>query len=202
MKIRDLLTKTALCIGSLTLVIMASYLSSKTNEKSSIFSLSSLFTFNGVITVKYVFLHREKLFEGNEKAIFLGKRIDLLLAISQTCLGVILYLFYITFWGVITLSEIYIFITMMLYGNYYTLSPMPSESVSVFFEDEYVWRKVSKLRGRMMVCFGLIGFSAVLYFAPNELGIEYMYLYLTTMAISFITTYFYAKSQYFKKFNH
>ena len=201
MKIKDLLTKILLCIVSVTLLALASYLSAKLDEKSSVFSLSFLYTFNGTITVMYVFLQRERLFDGDEKSIYLGKRIDLLLIISQVCLGIILYLFYTKFWGAITLSEIYICIAIMLYGNYHTLSPMPSESVSVFFDDEDVWRKVSKLRGRLIFGFGLIGLLAVLYAAPNGLGMKYVYLYLGMMAITFIVTYFYAKSQYFKKFD-
>lgn len=201
MKIKDLLTKVLLCIISITLLILASYSSAKLNEKSSIFSLSFLYTFNGTITVMYVFLQRERLFDGDEKSIYLGKRIDLLLIISQVCLGIILYLFYIKFWGAITLSEVYIFIAVMLYGNYYTLSPMPSENVSVFFEDEDVWRKVCKLKGRLIFGFGLIGLLAVFYFSPNGLGIEYMALLLATIVVTFSVTYLYAKNQYFKKYN-
>ena len=201
MKIKDLLTKVLLCIISITLLILASYSSAKLNEKSSIFSLSFLYTFNGTITVMYVFLQRERLFNGDEKLIYLGKRIDLLLIISQVCLLIILYLFYIKFWVAITLAEVYIFIAVMLYGNYYTLSPIPSENVSVFFEDEDVWRKVSKLRGRLIFSSGLIGLLSVLYAAPNGLGMEYMYLYLGITVTTFIITYFYAKNLYFKKFN-
>lgn len=201
MKIKDLLTKIALCIVSITLLILATYLSSELKEKKLVFFLSSLYTFNGTITVMYVFLQREKLFDGDEKLNFLGKRIDLLLIISQVCLMVILYLFYIKFWGVITLTEVYIFIAVMLYGNYYTLSPMPAENVSVFFDDEDVWRKVSKLRGRLIFGFGLIGLLAVFYYSPKGVKMEYLALLFPTMAIIFIITYFYAKNQYFKKYD-
>jgi hypothetical protein len=199
MKIKDLLTNTFLCLTSIVLTITASYLNAKLGESKSTFSLSSIFTFNASISCIYVLNQRNRLVNGDEKSIFLSKRIDIILIISQLYLGIILYLFFIKFWGTIMLIEVYIVIAVMLYGNYHTLSPMPSENVSFFFEDEEVWRKVRKLRGRLIFGFGLIGLLAVFYFSPNSLGIEYMYLGM--MAITFVITYFYAKSQYFKKFN-
>ena len=110
--------------------------------------------------------------------------------INQVCSMVILYLFYLKFWGIVTLSEVQIFIVVMLYGNYYPLSPMPSENVSVFFDDEDVWRKVSKLRGRLIFGFGLIGLLAVFYYSPKGIKMEYLALLFLTMAITFIITYF------------
>lgn len=201
MKIKDLLTKITLCIVPVALFIISNRLSKGMGEGESAFSLSFMFIINVSFTCVYIFTQRDRLLNGDEKLILLGKRIDKLLLISQICLGIILYLFYIKFLGVITLSEIYIFIVVMLYGNYYSLSPMPLENVSVFFEDEDVWRKVCKLRGRFIFGFGLFGLLLVLYYSPNGLGIDYMVLLMATMLITFFITYFYAKNQYFKKFN-
>ena len=201
MKIKDLLIKIVLCIVPVTLFFFGNSLSKSMGEGKSTFLLSFIYILNATVTCVYIFSQRNKLLNGNEKSKFLGKRIDLLLIISQLCLIVILYLFYTKSWGDDILSEIFIFIVVMLYGNYYSLSPMPSENVSIFFEDEDVWRKVSKLRGRLIFCFGLIGLLAVLYIAPNGLGINYIFLYLTMLAITFIITYFYAKNQYFKKYD-
>ncbi len=201
MKIKDLLTKIVLCIVPVALFIISNRLGKNMGEGESAFSISFIYIINISVTCVYIFIQRDKLFHGDEKLNFLGKRADILLLISQLCLGIILYLFYKNFWGIITLSEIYIFIAVMLYGNYYSLSPMPLENVSVFLDDEDVWRKVCKLRGRLIFGFGLIGLLAVIYYSPNGLGIEYMYLLLTMVAVTFIITYFYAKKQYFKKYN-
>ena len=201
MKIKDLLTKVLLCIIPLALFFVGNRLNKNMGEGEAAFSLGFIYILNVSVTCTYVFMQRNKLLHGDEKSIFLSKRVDLLLIISQVCLMVILYLFYIKFWGAITLSEVYIFIAVMLYGNYYTLSPMPSENVSVFFEDEDVWRKVCKLKGRLIFGFGLIGLLAVFYFSPNGLGIEYMALLLATIVVTFSVTYLYAKNQYFKKYN-
>ena len=201
MKIKDLLIKIVLCIVPVTLFFFGNSLSKSMGEGKSTFLLSFIYILNATVTCVYIFSQRNKLLNGNEKSKFLGKRIDLLIIISQLCLIVILYLFYTKSWGDDILSEIFILIVVMLYGNYYSLSPMPSENVSIFFEDEDVWRKVSKLRGRLIFCFGLIGLFAVLFTAPNGLGINYILLYLTMLAITFIVTYFYAKKQYFKKYD-
>ena len=201
MKIKDLPLKIALCIVPITLFFFGNSLSKSMGEGKSTFLLSFIYTLNVSVTCVYIFSQRNKLLDGNEKSNFLGRRIDKLLIISQICLGIVLYLFYTKSWGANTLTEIFICITIMLYGNYYSLSPMPSENVSVFFEDEDVWRKVSKLRGRLTFFFGLIGLFVVLYTAPNGLGMKYVYLYLGMMAITFIITYFYARRQYFKKFD-
>ena len=201
MKIPHLLTKIALCIVPFGLFVISNYLSKNAVEGESDFSISFIFIINGSLTCVYIFTKRNEFLNGNDKLKFLGKRVDLLLIINQICLIVILYLFYIKFWGIITLSEIYTFVAVMLYGNYYSLSPMPLENVSVFFEDEDVWRKVCKLRGRLIFSFGVIGLFAVFYYSPNGIGIEYMSLLLISMAITFIITYFYAKCQYFKKYD-
>ena len=202
MKIKDLLTKIALCIVPIALFFISKHLSKSMGEGELTFSLSFISIFNVSTTCVFIFSQRNELLNGDEKLKYLGKRIDLLLIISQLCLGIILYLFYTKFWGAITLSEVYVFIAVMLYGNYYTLTPMPSENVSVFFDDEDVWRKVSKLKGRLIFVFGLIGLLAVIFSAPKGLGMEYMLLIFGMMAITFIITYFYAKKQYFKKYDH
>jgi hypothetical protein len=201
MKIKDLLTKIALCIVPVALLVIADNLSWKISDGEPSFSLSFIYTFNVSTTCIYIFIQRNKLLNGDEKLKFLGKRADLLLIISQICLGIILYLFYVKFWGIVTLSEIYIFIAVMLYGNYYSLSPMPLENVSIYFEDEDIWRKVSKLRGRLIFTFGLIGLFSVIYYSPNGLGIEYMFLLIIVMIVVFGITYFYAKQQYNRKFD-
>ena len=201
MKIKDLLIKIVLCIVPVTLFFFGNSLSKSMGEGKSTFILSFIYILNATVTCMYIFSQRNKLLYGDEKSNFLGRRIDKLLIISQICLGIVLYLFHTKSWGINTLTEIFIFIAVMLYGNYYSLSPMPSENISIFFEDEDVWRKVSKLRGRLIFCFGLIGLFAVLFTAPNGLGINYILLYLTMLAITFIVTYFYAKKQYFKKYD-
>ena len=201
MKIKSLLTKIALCIVPIGLFIASNRLNKGMGEGESTFSPSFIFIINGSLTCVYIFVQRDRLLYGDEKLNFFRKRADMLLIISQICLAIILYLFYIKFWGIITLSEIYTFIAVMLYGNYYSLSPMPLENVSIYLEDEDVWRKFCQLRGRLIFGFGLVGLLVVFYFSPNGLGIEYMYLYLAMMTITFLITYFYAKSQYFKKFN-
>ena len=202
MKIKDLLTKIALSIVPLVLFIISNRLSKSMGEGESAFSLSFIYIINISITSVYIFVQRDRLLYGDEKLNFLSKRVDMLLLINQICLGIILYLFYIKFWGGITLTEIYIFISVMLYGNYYSLAPMPFENVSVYLDDEDVWRKVSKLRGRLIFSCGLIGLLAVFHYSPDGLGIQYMSLLMIAIVILFVVTYFYAKNQYFKKFNN
>ena len=73
---------------------------------------------------------------------------------------------------------------------------------AVFLDDEDVWRKVCKLKGRLIFGFGLFDLLLVLYYSPNGLGIDYMMLLMATMAITFIIAYFYAKNQYFKKYDN
>ena len=148
MKIKDLLIKIVLCIVPVTLFFFGNSLSKSMGEGKSTFILSFIYILNATVTCMYIFSQRNKLLYGDEKSNFLGRRIDKLLIISQICLGIVLYLFHTKSWGINTLTEIFIFIAVMLYGNYYSLSPMPSENISIFFEDEDVWRKVSKLRSR------------------------------------------------------
>jgi hypothetical protein len=78
---------------------------------------------------------------------------------------------------------------------------MPSENISIYLEDEDVWRKFCQLRGRLLFGFGFLGLLLVVSFAPNGLGMRHIFVIYGIMAVTFIITYFYAKSQYFKKFN-
>ncbi len=201
MKIKDLLTKVALCIVPIIISIFAYSFEDNIKNSEASFLVSGISTFNITFIIFYVFLKRNEIIDGDEKMAFLSKRIDILIVINQICLLTILLLFKYNYWGIISLTESYIFIILILYGNYYSLLPMPSENVSVYFEDEDIWRKVCSLRSKLFFGFGLIGLLAVIYYSPNGLGIEYMYLLLATMAITFIITYFYAKKQYFKKYN-
>lgn len=201
MKIKDLLTKIALCIVPVALFIISNRLRKSTGQMDFNFPIAFISILNSSLTCVYIFTKRNEYLNGDDKLKFLGRRIDLLFIISQVCLGIILYLFSIKFWGVISLSEVYIFIAIMLYGNYYSLTPMPPINVSIYFEDEDIWRKVSAFTGRFLFMIGLIGLLSVLYSSPNGLGVEYMYLLLAMMAVTFIITYFYAKKQYFKKYN-
>jgi hypothetical protein len=201
MKIKDLLTKIALCIVPVALFIISNRLRKSTGQMDSNYPIAFISILNVSMTCVYIFTKRNEYLNGGDKLKFLGRRIDLLFIISQVCLGIILYLFSIKFGGVISLSEVYIFIAMMLYGNYYSLTPMPPTNLSMYFEDEDIWRKVSAFRGKFLFTIGIIGLLSVLYYSPNGLGIEYMYFALAIMAIIFIITYFYAKQQYNQKFN-
>ena len=201
MKTKDLLTKIALCIVPITLFIISNRLRKSTGQMDANYPLAFISILNLSMTCVYVFKKRNEYLNGDDKMKFLGKRIDLLFIISQICLGVTLYLFYIKFGGVNMLSEVFIFIAMMLYGNYYSLTPMPPTNVSIYLEDEDVWRKVSAFRGRLLFIIGIIGLLSVFYYSPSGLGMEYMYFALVIMAVIFITTYFYAKQQYNRKFD-
>jgi hypothetical protein len=139
--------------------------------------------------------------DGDEKMSFLSKRIDTLIAINQVCSVIILLLFYYKYSGIISLTEAYIFIILILYGNYYSLLPMPTENISVYFEDEDIWRKVRSLRSKLFFGFGVVGLLIVLYFSPKGLGLSQMLLIYGIMFIVFIITYFYAKQQYNRKFD-
>lgn len=201
MKIRPLLTKIVLFIVPLALVIITLFTKNSISDTDNRYLLFQIATFNATTVIVYLFTKRDSFILGDEKMQYLGRKIDTLLLASQICLIIILFLFNINFWGISSLLESYIFVTMILYGNYYSLSPMPSESVSVYFEDEDTWRKVCKLRGRLIFGFGVIGLLSVLYCSPNGIGFEYMYLIVTVIAITFFITYFYAKREYLKKFN-
>lgn len=201
MKIKPLLTKTILFIVPLSLVIITLFTKNSISGADNRYLLFQIATSNATIVIVYLFTKRDSFILGDEKMQYLGQKIDSLLLISQVCLIIILYLFKINFWGISSLLESYIFVTIILYGNYYSLSPMPSESVSVYFEDEDTWRKVCKLRGRLIFGFGIIGLLGVLYCSPNGIGLEYMYLIVMIIAITFLVTYFYAKREYLRKFN-
>jgi hypothetical protein len=201
MKIKELSQKIALCIVPIALFLISNLLRNKAGNNESTFPLAFISILNFSMTCVYIFTKRDEFLNGDEKLKFLGKRADILFTISQVCLGVLLYLFYIKFGEIISLSEVYIFIATMLYGNYYSLIPMPPVNVSMYFEDEDIWRKVSIFRGRLLFSLGIIGLLAVLYYSPNGIGIEYMYLFMAVMAITFLTTYFYAKREYSKKFD-
>jgi hypothetical protein len=201
MKIKDLPTKIALCIVPVALCILAHLITQDLVDSKSDFLISGISTFNATIIVMYIFGGRDKMKNGDEKMKYLGKKIDSLFVINQICLAIILILFYTKFLGVIVLTESYMFILLILYGNYYSLKPMPTGSISVFFEDEDVWKKYCKLRGRLLFVFGIVGLILVIYFAPKGLGKYTITILYGIMAITFIITYFYAKNQYFKKFN-
>ena len=198
MKIKELIQKFALCIVPVALFIISNRI--RKGEESTL-PIAFISILNVSMTCVYIFTKRNEFLNGDNKLKFLGKRADLLFIIGQVCLGGLLYLFYIKFGGIISLSEVYIFIAMMLYGNYYSLIPMPPINVSMYFEDEDIWRKVSIFRGRLLFSIGILGLLAVLYYSPNGIGVEYMYLILIIMAVTFITTYFYAKREYLKKFD-
>lgn len=202
MKTKELAIKLSLCIIPILLCITAYLIAQDAENSKSDFLLSGISTFNATIIVMYIFLGRDRIINGDEKMLYLAKKVDSLIILNQICLGIILILFYTKFSGVISLTEAYTFILLILYGNYYSLSPMPTESVSVYFEDEDTWRKICKLRGRLIFGFGVIGLLGVLYCSPNGIGVEYMYLIVMTIAITFVTTYFYAKREYLKKFDH
>lgn len=201
MKIKDLLTKIALCIVPVGLFIISNRLRKSTGQMDYNFPIAFISILNLSMTCVYIFTKRNEYLNGDDKLKFLGKRVDILFIISQVCLGVILYLFSIKFGGVISLSEVYIFIAIMLYGNYYTLNPMPPTNLSIYLEDADVWRKVSALTGKMLFIIGIIGLLSAFYYSPNGLGIEYMNFVLAIMVVIFIITYFYAKQQYNRKYN-
>jgi hypothetical protein len=201
MKTKDLLKKIALCVVPVSFCIFGYFISQDTISSKSDFLISGISTFNAMMIIIYIFVGRETLKNGDEKLKYLSKKVDFLFAINQLCLAVILTLFYTKFIGVISLTEAYLFIILILYGNYYALKPLPTENVSVFLEDEDVWRKFCQLRGRLLFGFGIFGLSLVIYFAPEGLGKYTIMIIYGTMAVTFIITYFYAKSQYFKKYN-
>ncbi len=201
MKIKDLLTKVALCIVPIIISIFAYSFEDNIKNSEASFLVSGISTFNITFIIFYVFLKRNEIIDGDEKMAFLSKRIDILIVINQICLLTILLLFKYNYWGIISLTESYIFIILILYGNYYSLLPMPSENVSVYFEDEDIWRKVCSLRSKLFFGFGVIGLLIVLYFSPKGLGLSQMLIIYGIMFIVFIISYFYAKKQYFKKYN-
>ena len=201
MKTKSLLTKIALCIVPITFCISAYLIAQGTKDSKLDFLISGITTFNVTIIVVYIFGGRDTIKNGDEKQKYISKKIDTLLVINQICLAIILILFYTKFLGVIIITESYLFILLILYRNYYSLRPMPSENVSVYIEDEDVWRKFCQLRGRLLFSFGVFGLLSVIYFAPEGLGKYVMLIIYGMMAITFIITYFYAKSQYFKKFD-
>ena len=200
MKIKGLLTKIAFCIVPITFCILAYLIAQDIEDSKLDFLISGITTFN-LIVVMYIFGGRDTIKNGDEKQKYISKKIDTLFVINQICLAIILTLFYTKFLGVIIITESYLFILLILYGNYYSLRPMPSENVSVYLEDEDVWRKFCQLRGRLLFGFGVFGLLLVIYFAPEGLGKYLMMIIYGIMAITFVITYFYAKSQYFKKFN-
>ena len=201
MKIKDLLTKIALCIIPITFCVLAYLISQDIEDSKLDFLISGITTFNVMIIITYIFGGRDILKNGDEKQKYISKKIDILFIINQICLAIILILFYTKFLGVIITIESYLFILLILYGNYYSLRPMPSENVSIYLEDEDVWRKFCQLRGRLLFGFGVFGLLLVIYFAPEGLGKYLMMIICGMMAITFIITYLYAKSQYFKKFD-
>jgi hypothetical protein len=201
MKIKELLTKIALCIIPTMLSIFAFSFENEMKSGEAAFLVSGIATSNITFIVMYVFLKRDEITDGDEKMSFLSKRIDTLIAINQVCLVIILLLFYYKYSGIISLTEAYIFIILILYGNYYSLLPMPTENISVYFEDEDIWRKVRSLRSKLFFGFGVVGLLIVLYFSPKGLGLSQMLLIYGIMFIVFIITYFYAKQQYNRKFD-
>ncbi|MEA5459718.1 hypothetical protein VB796_11735 [Arcicella sp. LKC2W] len=201
MKTPNLIQKIALCIVPISLFFISNLLRNETGNKESTYPLAFISILNVSMTCVYIFTQRDSFLNGNDKMIFLGKRVDLLFTISQVCLAGLLYLFYIKFGNIISLSETFIFMATMLYGNYYSLIPMPPVNVSMYFEDEDIWRKVSIFRGRIIFGIGLLGLLAVLYYSPKGIGIEYMFLLLVDIATFFVLTYFYAKREYLKKFD-
>jgi hypothetical protein len=199
MKIKDLLTKSALCIIPTMISIFAFSFEDEMQNGEASFLVSGIATSNVTFIIMYVFLKRGDIME--EKVSFLSKRIDTLIAINQVCLVVILLLFYYKYSGIISLTEAYIFIILILYGNYYSLLPMPTENISVYFEDEDIWRKVRSLRSKLFFGFGVAGLLIVLYFSPKGLGLSQMMIIYGIMFIVFIISYFYAKQQYNRKFD-
>ncbi|MES2520957.1 MAG: hypothetical protein V4585_22775 [Bacteroidota bacterium] len=201
MKIKELIQKIALCIVPVALCIIAYLIAQDAENSKSDSLLSGISTFNATIIVIYISLGRDRMINGDEKMLYLAKKVDSLIILNQICLGIILILFYTKFSGVISLTQAYTFILLILYGNYYSLRPMPAESISIYFEDEDIWRKYCKLRGRLFFIFGVIGLSLVFYLSPEGLGRNSTMIIFGTMLITFILTYFYAKREYFKKFD-
>lgn len=201
MKIKELAIKLSLCIIPILLCIIAYLIAQDAENSKSDSLLSGISTFNATIIVMYIFLGRDRMINGDEKMLYLAKKVDSLIILNQISLGIILILFYTKFSGVISLTEAYIFILLILYGNYYSLRPMPTESVSIYFEDEDIWRKYCKLRGRLFFMFGVIGLSLVIYLSPEGLGRNSTMIFSGIMLITFILSYFYAKSEYLKKFD-
>lgn len=201
MKIKELAIKFSLCIIPILLCLIAHLIAQDSENSKSDSLLSGISTFNATIIVMYIFLGRDRIINGDEKMLYLAKKVDSLIILNQICLGIILILFYTKFSGVISLTEAYAFILLILYGNYYSLRPMPTESVSIYFEDEEVWRKYCKLRGRLFFIFGVIGLSLVIYLSPEGLGRNSTMVIFGTMSITFIISYFYAKREYLRKFN-
>ena len=201
MKIKDLLTKIAFCIVPITFCILAYLIAQDIEDSKLDFLISGITTFNVMIIITYIFGGRDILKNGDEKQKYISKKIDTLFVINQVCLAIIFILFYIKFLELRIITESYLFILVILYGNYYSLKPMPSENVSMYLEDEDVWRKFCQLRGRLLFGFGVFGLLLVIYFAPKGLGKYLMIIICGMMAITFIITYFYAKSQYFKKYD-
>lgn len=201
MKFKGLLTKIALCIIPIIFCILAYLIAQDIEDSKSDFLISGITTFNVMMIVMYIFGGRDTIKNGDEKQKYISKKIDILFIINQICLAIIFILFYIKFLELRIITESYLFILVILYGNYYSLKLMPSENVSVYLEDEDVWRKFCQLRGRLLFGFGVFGLLLVIYFAPEGLGKYTMMIICGMMAITFLITYFYAKSQYFKKFN-
>lgn len=201
MKTKDLLKKIALCVVPIIISIFAYSFEDNIKNGEASFLVSGITTSNITFMIFYVFLKKDEIIDGDEKMAFLSKRMDILIIANQICLLTILLLFKYNYWGIISLTESYIFIILILYGNYYSLLPMPIENVSVYFEDEDVWRKVRSLRSKLFFGFGVIGLLIVLYFSPKGLGLSQMLIIYGIMFIVFIISYFYAKSQYFKKFD-
>jgi hypothetical protein len=201
MKIKELSQKIALCIVPIALFFISNLLRNEAGRNESTFPLAFISILNVSMTCVYIFTKRDEFLNGDEKLKFLGKRANILFTISQVCLGILLYLFYIKFGEIVSLSEVYIFIVTMLYGNYYSLIPMPPVNVSMYLEDEDIWRKVSILRGRLIFSIGLIGLFIVLYYSPKGIEIDYMYFFMAVMVIIVLITHFYAKREYSKKFD-
>ncbi len=201
MKIKELAIKLSLCIIPILLCIIAHLIAQDAENSKSDFLLSGISTFNATIIVMYIFLGRDRMINGDEKMLYLAKKVDSLIILNQISVGIILILFYTKFSGVISLTEAYAFILLILYGNYYSLRPMPTESVSIYFEDEDIWRKYCKLRGRLFFIFGVIGLSLTIYYSPEGLGRKSTLIIFGTMSITFILSYFYAKREYLRKFD-
>ena len=202
MKTKELAIKLSLCIVPILLCIIAYLIAQNAENSKSDSLLSGISTFNATIIIMYIFLGRDRMINGDEKILYLAKKVDSLIILNQISLGIILILFYTKFSGVISLTEAYAFILLILYGNYYSLRPMPTESISIYFEDEDIWRKYCKLRGRLFFMFGVIGLSLVIYLSPEGLGRNSTMIIFGTMSITFIISYFYAKREYLRKFNH
>jgi lysylphosphatidylglycerol synthetase-like protein (DUF2156 family) len=203
MKIRALIIKIAYCTVPLLFIIVSYYLTKdfEKNKNDSASLLNMITKLNFILTITYFFYSRNIFLNRNEKLRFLGKRIDLLFIINSISLAIVLILFYNKFWGIVSIMEAYMMMVLVLYGNYYSLIPRPQKFIFQYL-DEKEWIEVRQLTGRLIFTFAVVGLLIIFYFTPQGMGVNIILLIFTIMAITFVITYFYAKQQYNRKFNH